>query len=280
MRLGVVHDTKYTYVAPARSAIQVLRVTPRNHRGQHVRRWRVDVNHDCTLNAFEDAFGNLAHVFTIDRPLATLQITVTGEVDTQDTNGVVTGAVERFPPALFLRETPLTATDPDIAAFALKAGGGGGNTLNTLHALMGALFETLKFDTEATDVTTSAGQAFTQRRGVCQDFAHIFIAAARKFEIPARYVAGHLWRADGRTQQAAGHAWAEAYVEDLGWVGFDAANGIGTTEAYIRVAVGLDSVGAAPIRGTVFGGVSEALEVSVSVEELHRRRRSQMRSEQ
>ena len=98
------------------------------------------------------------------------------------------------------------------------------------------------------------------KRGVCQDITHIFIASARQLGIPARYVSGYFHRADGVNEQQAGHAWAEAFVEHLGWVGFDPTNGIGTTDAHLRVAVGLDYLGAAPVRGTRFGGDGESLE--------------------
>ena len=85
---------------------------------------------------------------------------------------------------------------------------------------------------------------------MCQDFTHIFIAAARSLGIPARYVGGYFHRDDGVIEQDAGHAWAEAFVPELGWVGFDPANGICATDAHVRVAVGLDYLGAAPVRGT------------------------------
>ena len=115
---------------------------------------------------------------------------------------------------------------------------------------MTALNREMTFDTDPTQSATTAAEAFALRRGVCQDLTHIFIAAARQLGIPARYVGGHFYRADGVTAQEAGHAWAEAYVEHLGWVGFDPTNGIGTTDAHVRVAIGLDYLGAAPVRGT------------------------------
>ncbi len=84
----------------------------------------------------------------------------------------------------------------------------------------------MTFDTDPTHVATTAAEAFELRRGVCQDLAHIFIAAARRLGVPARYVGGHFYRSDGVIEQEAGHAWAEVYIEDLGWVGFDPTNGI------------------------------------------------------
>jgi transglutaminase-like putative cysteine protease len=143
-------------------------------------------------------------------------------------------------------------------------------TLPLLHRLTVATNREITFDTDPTHSATTAAEAFTLRRGVCQDLTHIFIAAARQLGIPARYVGGHFYRADGVTAQDAGHAWAETYVEHLGWVGFDPANGIGTTEAHVRVAVGLDYLGAAPVRGVRYGGNGETLRVAVHVDQADR----------
>jgi transglutaminase-like putative cysteine protease len=128
----------------------------------------------------------------------------------------------------------------------------------------------MTFDTEPTHAATTAAEAFAIRRGVCQDLTHIFIAAARHLRIPARYVSGYFWRIDGITDQDAAHAWAEAKVPGIGWVGFDPANGICSSEAHIRVAVGLDYLGAAPVRGSRYGGGSEALDVKLTVEAAQR----------
>src|SRR5260370_975510 len=116
----------------------------------------------------------------------------------------------------------------------------------------------------------SAVEAFGLKRGVCQDYAHIFSACARSGGVPARFVAGHFLRSDGMVNQQAGHAWAEAFVPDLGWVGFDPANCVCTTDAHARVAIGLDYLGAAPVRGTRYGGGMETLTVAVNVDQAGR----------
>ena len=139
--------------------------------------------------------------------------------------------------------------------------------LGFLHALMMQINEHMTFDEDPTNSGTSAAEAFALKRGVCQDYAHIFIACARTGGVPARFVAGHFLRSDGMVQQQAGHAWAEAFVPDLGWVGFDPANAICTTDAHARVAIGLDYLGAAPVRGTRYGGGMETLTVAVRVEQ-------------
>jgi len=268
MRIRISHATTYLYDAPPKSVTQVLRLTPRNHDGQYVVNWRIDVSQDCMMHQRDGGFGNVSHSFTAEGPFDELTVTVDGEVDTQDTNGVVTGAVERFPPAMFLRDTPLTEADAAIVEFAEAArADAGADSLNLMHALMLATNEAMTFDTDPTQVTTTAAEAFALRRGVCQDGTHIFLASARHLGIPARYISGHFYREDDPSTQEAGHAWAEAYIDKLGWVGFDPTNGISPTEAHVRVAVGLDYLGAAPVRGTRYGGGGETLKVAVQVQQ-------------
>ena len=268
MRICVSHQTTYRYDAPAGSVIQMLRLTPRNHEGQYVVRWRIDVSADCRLDQHEDAFGNISHAFTAEGPFSELNVLVEGEVETRDTEGVVRGAVERFPPSLYLRETALTTADTDLTVFAAAARDAAGtDVLKLLHALLERVHRELRYDPDPTQVTTTAAEAFALGGGVCQDLSHIFIAAARSLGIPARYVGGYLRRNDGVTEQNAGHAWVEAFVPDLGWVAFDTANGSCATDAHVRVAVGLDYLGAAPVRGTRYGGAGETLAVNLRVEQ-------------
>ena len=268
MRIRISHATTYAYDTPPTGVTQLLRLTPRDHDGQHVVSWRIDLSEDCLLHQHEDAFGNITHSFTAEGPFNKLTVEVAGEVDTQDTDGLVSGAVERFPPQLYLRETSLTQTDAAIIDFAQATRAAtDGDTLILLHALLTVLNREIAFDTDPTHAATTAAEAFSLRRGVCQDITHIFVAAARALGVPARYVGGHFHRADGVTAQDAGHAWAEAYVENLGWIGFDPTNGICITDAHVRVAVGLDYLGAAPVRGTRFGGGGETLTVAVRVDQ-------------
>jgi transglutaminase-like putative cysteine protease len=271
MRLRILHETTYRYGRPATRAIQILRLTPRGHDGQFVVNWRIEVDRDCRLDASADPFGNTVHTFTVEGPLDGLTITAEGEVETQDTHGIVRGQIERMPLAIFLRETPLTRSDAAIRMMAEKAANDAApNTLDVLHAIMNAIRDKVRFEVNLTDTGTSAIEAFSLGHGVCQDFAHVFIAAVRHLGIPARYVGGYLFHADQLDGQEAGHAWTEAQVDDLGWVAFDPANGISATDAYVRVAVGLDYLGAAPIRGTRYGGADETLAVRILVNESTR----------
>jgi transglutaminase-like putative cysteine protease len=110
----------------------------------------------------------------------------------------------------------------------------------------------------------NAANAFERKSGTAADLAHVFIGAAHSLGIPARFVAGYFHEADAGEEQS-GHAWAEAYVEDLGWLGFDPANGFCPMDAHVRVAASLDALGAAPLRGTRYGVGAETLEIAIKV---------------
>jgi len=275
MRIRISHATTYTYEKPPVVVTQLLRLTPREFDGQHVVSWRIDLSEDCLLHRHEDAFGNIIHSFTAEGPFNQLTVAVEGDVDTQDMGGLVRGAIERFPPELYLRETSLTQADAAIVDFSKSIRADAArDTLSLLHALLTSLNREIAFDTDPTHPATTAAEAFSMRRGVCQDITHIFVAAARALAIPARYVGGHFHRADGVSAQEAGHAWAEAYIEKLGWIGFDPTNGICTTDAHVRVAMGLDYLGAAPVRGTRYGGSGESLKVAVHVNQARQQAQS------
>jgi transglutaminase-like putative cysteine protease len=265
MRLKIRHETHYAYGRAANAAIQILRLTPRSHAGQFVRRWRVEIDADCRLHRADDAFGNITHTFTVDGPVTSMSIVAEGELDIGDTGGFVRDTVERFPLGLWLRDTTLTRVEPAIRNYARQiASGEGGDRLAALHALMEAIHRDFRFQIGETTADTTAMQAFKQRSGVCQDLAHVFIACARSLGIPARYVGGYYLRTDTHEQEA-GHAWAEAHLGGLGWLGFDPANGVCVTDRYARIAVGQDYLDAAPIRGTRIGGEDEHLTVVVHV---------------
>jgi len=257
----------HRYDPPAASVIEVLRLTPRNHEGQYVIGWRIDVSADVRLSAHEDAFGNLTHVFNADGPFDELSVEVDGEVETQNTDGVVRGAVERFPPSMFLRDTPLTQADTAIREFAQTVRAANvGSALAELHGILGRLHDDIACDDGLKGRSTSAAEAFASKQAVPPDLAHIFVGAAHSLGIPARYVSGYFC-ADEMAARKGGHAWAEAFVPDLGWVGFDPTNGMCPTDAYVRVAIGLDAQGAAPVRGMRYGVSEETHKVAVKVEQ-------------
>jgi len=263
MRLAIRHQTAYRYSKPIVYAIQTLRLSPRSYEGLHVIQWRVRGEARYELPSFIDGYGNLVHCHTVNRMHDSATVTVEGEVETDPTDGVVRGAAETFPPLFYLRPTRLTAIDPAITALAQSCTGNG---FDRMMALMAAVRGKLDYKAGVTQSSTTAAEALQLGAGVCQDHAHLFIAAARSLGVPARYVGGYLW-AGGDGENEASHAWAEAYLQDFGWVGFDPSNLTRPTEAYVRASIGLDYWSAAPVRGVRRGEGEEALAVSVRVKE-------------
>jgi transglutaminase-like putative cysteine protease len=263
MLLTVRHDTTYTYSQSVWHSIRLLRLTPRPHDGQIVREWQITTTPFRPLARFVDGFGNVTHSHTITEPHDRTTITVAGVVETIDTAGVLRGADEPLPAGAYLRRTPLTLAEGPVGDLAADAGRAAG--IERLHRLLGLVHARVAYRAGVTEVATTAAEALEAGAGVCQDHAHVFLAAARALGVPARYVGGYLSTGDGETAEQASHAWAEAYDADLGWVGFDPANGVCPDERYVRTSVGLDYTSASPIRGVRHGLGDEALQVTVSV---------------
>ena len=266
MRIQIDYKTIYRYAEPPRRLLQLLRLTPGSFVGQSVLDWRIDVDCDARLREGRDGYGNLTNMLYVDQPARQLTVSVTGLVLTESHAGVVRGLANDLPPEVFLRSTPLTAPGLRLRAFADAFASKGGSTLERLHLLNSALHSELQFDQEATGAETSGEDAFNAGKGVCQDFAHIFITVARELGVPARYISGHFHRTDTAQVQQAAHAWVEAFVEDLGWVGFDPTHGLSKDENYVRVACGLDYRDASPFSGARTGGGEEQLDVEVRVD--------------
>ncbi len=262
--LTVFHRTHYTYATPARYAVQSLRLTPPSFDGQRVLSWRVSAPGMEHGLVFTDAFGNLVHQITLTQPHEEIVVEAAGAVETDDRNGVVKGLPEPAPRRIYLRHTPLTA--PDAAIVALAGAVRADGTIARLHELMQRVRDAVEYAIGSTRAHTGAAQALAAGKGVCQDHAHIFIAAARSLGIPARYVTGYL-QVQREQPASAQHAWAEAWVDDLGWVGFDVTHRVCPTPDYVRLACGLDSCYAAPIRGSRRGGDGETLDVRVDVQQ-------------
>lgn len=267
MRLNIEHKTLYRYDEPVHYAIQALRLKPQAHSGLSIIKWQVSANNQTDLPSYIDGYGNTVLCHSLNKPHAQAEIIVRGEVETHDTQGVLSELTETLPPVFYLRSTPLTAPEGKIPELVEEARNEAEDDLGRLHAAMALVKKAVVYCTGTTHVTTTAAEALTTGMGVCQDHAHVFIAVARSLGIPARYASGYMKMYDGQEQADACHAWAEAYVENLGWIGFDPANGICPTEDYVRMACGLDYWAAAPVRGLRRGTASEGLAVSVRVRE-------------
>jgi transglutaminase-like putative cysteine protease len=263
MLVRVEHSTAYTYSKPLVASTQYLRLTPLSGRTQAVESWKVSCPGAVT-HQWYDQYGNCCHTLTVAQPVTELIIKVSGLVRTRDTNGVVGHAPAELPLGLYLRETPYTLCSAPIPSYASRFRAKvKGDLIAGLHEIMLAIPDDVTYTKGETHVHTTGAEALEQGRGVCQDHAHIFCAVCRSLGIPARYVSGYLSHGAGHGAHASGHAWADAYVEHLGWVSFDPSNRTGATEAYIRTATGLDYAEAGPIRGVRSGGGSETMTYSV-----------------
>jgi transglutaminase-like putative cysteine protease len=266
MRLFIEHRTDYRFSEPQARVVQLLRMTPGSHAGQNVVDWRVDVDCDARLKPGRDGFGNETHMLYVEGRVDRISLTVTGEVLTEDRAGMIAGTAEPLPPAVFLQKTSCSTADAAIADFARGIAADGGSRLSQIHRLNEALHERLTLDRGRRRGDRDAATTFAEGHGAYTDLAHVFIAATRTMGVPARYVSGHLLRRDaGNELQEAAHGWAEAWIDGMGWIGFDPAGGMCPDDAYVRVAVGLDYRDAAPLSGARIGGGDEELEVGVRV---------------
>jgi len=278
MELLVRHQTTYRYDAPSPRVAMLLRLVPARLDGQEPRGWEVTVNgapvHDFSVNAYGDSEGFCQHRAV----LGEVVVVAAGVVETRDRLGVVSGFAREAPLPVFLRQTALTAPDPAIAALAAACPGG--DPLSRLHALVKLVREAIAYRPGSTTAGSTAAQALAQGQGVCQDQAHLFVSAARVLGIPARYATGYLLTSAGDQAQTETHGWAEAWVNDLGWVGFDATNGICVTDHYIRLCCGLDAREAAPVTGSVYGASGIGIDADVRISSAATGRPGQIEQQQ
>ena len=264
MRISIGHVSRYSYSEPTKYSILALRLTPPSFQGQRVIEWRVSAPGVDAARPFRDGFGNTVHLASCTEEHSESLVIAKGVVDTEDRAGIVRGLADPAPLKVYRRQTAKTQANDDIRALSRSTG----TTLDIrgMHNLMHAVRDAVDYTIGATNAHTTAAEALKEGKGVCQDHAHVFIASARFLGIPARYVSGYILTGADEPSDA-NHAWAEAWLEGLGWVGFDAANRVCPTEKYVRLATGLDATYAAPIRGSRRGIANEELDVIVEVQQ-------------
>ena len=265
MRLSISHTTRYRFTEPVSHGLQRLRLTPKETQGQTIIDWTMEYEGAREELTYDDQHHNHVTLVSVLEGAQDVIVTCRGTVNTEDKAGVIGHHAGHLPLWAFLGHTELTRPGPRIRQLIASVERGEG-LVPTLHNLSTVIRERVSYDIGHTGVDTPTEDACLAGRGVCQDHAQIFIAAARALEIPARYVSGYLMM-DDRVEQEATHAWAEAWVQGLGWVGFDISNGISPDPRYVRVATGRDYRDAAPITGISFGAVTEELSVHLAVEQ-------------
>jgi len=267
MRLRIQHRTSYTYDRPVTFGLQQLRLTPKSRIGQSVLTWQTHVDGGTRELDYEDHNANHVTLVSFAGDGHTLKVTSEGEVETADTNGVLGKHAGFAPLWYFRRATSQTRAGPGIRALTMGLAAEHEDPISRFHALSARILEAVPYTIGETHAQTDAEESVALGAGVCQDHAHIFVAAARSMGHPARYVSGYLMMQD-RVDQEASHAWAEVHIDPLGWVGYDVSNGISPDARYVRVATGLDYAEAAPITGVHIGeGAGERLAVALQVQQ-------------
>lgn len=268
MKICFHHTTTYQFDEPVPYGLQRVRLKPKDNVQQKVLAWSMTVTGGVCEADYDDAHRNHVSLIRVEEGVQTVEIVCNGEVETAaDYNGIIGTHQSYVPLWLFRQPTALTKPGPVVTALATQVKPlAGEGEVALLHALCAVIADAVEYKVGATDAATTAEEAAQQGQGVCQDHAHIFIAAARWLGLPARYVSGYLFMED-KVEQEAGHAWAEAHVTGLGWVGFDVSNRICPDQHYIRVATGRDYADAAPIHAMTFGGGDTSMLVSLRVDQ-------------
>jgi transglutaminase-like putative cysteine protease len=270
MQFNIRHVTRFIYESPITESVMEARVQPRSEGPQRCVQFALITTPSSRVRMYHDPDGNVVHHFDIPGRLSRLSIVAEALVDSaphpplpdgldgsawDEIDATARGGPfwEMLNPSPFARPTPL------LDAFAVELHSTrDADPLTTLRRLNDDLFTNLTYSPKSTRVDSPIDEALDSRRGVCQDFTHIMIALVRRLGIPCRYVSGYLFQEpeDGvRSPEGSTHAWAEAWLPGLEWVGFDPTNRLVADHRHIRVAVGRDYADVPPTRG-VFKGLS------------------------
>lgn len=280
MELSVRHVTTFRYTGPVRDSVNEVRLRPRTDARQACLDFQLTTNPASELRSHTDAFANTVHTFDVSEPHTTLTIVARSQVVTHASSPTaeLPALPDRYAPHApedagelidFLLPTPRADFDAAIRTFAagIPEARPGARLGSLVWGLAHALHDGFQYVPGATDVGTIASQAFAARRGVCQDYTHVLLAALRILGIPARYTSGyfHPTGAAGEISEQASHAWAEVWFPESGWIGIDPANDNVTDDRYVRVAYGRDYADVTPIKGTYRGVGTSSLGVDVVV---------------
>jgi len=261
MKLNIQHVTHYDYSAPVQYALQSLCLTPQASAHQTVHDWTLSA--PAPLFAQRDGYGNMAHTWSLAQRLYASSVRAGGMVETHASPWLADDAV---PPRLYLRITPLTAADDRLLALGRAHLADGVDEASAM-TLADAVLRRVRYKAGATSVSTTALQAWELGGGVCQDHAHVFIAACRAVGVPARYVSGYFFAPD--EPDLASHAWVDVCMDELAhrWLSIDITHGCLMDQRHVRLAVGLDYAACSPIRGIREGGGDETMRVRIDIRE-------------
>src|SRR3989441_4042868 len=269
VKLEIVHSTRYRYSTPTAETVMEVRLRPMDGNGQRCLDFKLELSHGAKARTYVDGFGNHVHYFNLVRPHAGLSVVSRSTVET--------GLGPDPHPGEELVQDFLRFRSPvkDVEGVrslarrhAVKDLSSAASVEQALDELTATISREFAYDRTVTHVYSAVDDVLTLRAGVCQDFAHLFIAVARAMDVPARYVSGYIHLPGEKSATTASHAWAEAWVAGRGWIGFDATHPMRTTEHHVRVAVGRDYSDAAPTRGIYVGSATGSMKIRVRTREL------------
>lgn len=270
MKYLISHKTTYTYLEPVSLCHNIARLVPRNTERQVCRNVSVKIEPEPdTINEYKDFFGNRIIYFSIEKEHAQLTVHVRSEIEKLEWEGP---GDEEDPAEIkqFIFATPMTAVSQDIADYARQSFLAGRPVLEAVTDLMHRIYRDFEFTAGFTTIATPLADVMRERKGVCQDFAHLAIASVRSMGLPARYVSGYIETVSPAGGERligvdASHAWFSVYIPLLGWIDFDPTNNVLPGVQHITVGWGRDYADIAPLNGIILSSGSHGLGVSVDV---------------
>ena len=276
MLFRIDHETRFTYTAPIREAVSEIRTAPPTQDDQTVLGYRLRVTPSAPVTVYRDGFGNKVELFNLLAPHAEVVIASTAcvrvdrQLPVEAMDAVLfTGELSRHIDAVeFLRPSPQVDFTDSVRDFAARIAIPEGASIRaTAEQIMAAVRERLRYEKRVTAAHTRVSEAFELGRGVCQDFAHLFLAVARLHGLAARYVSGYIHQPG----EIATHAWVQVWAgAAVGWVNIDPTHDRWVESDHVVIAVGRDFSDVPPNRGVWKGNAEETIAVTVNVRPVDR----------
>jgi transglutaminase-like putative cysteine protease len=277
MLLRIQHETKLSYSEPVSETVFDVRMAPPSDEDQTNLGYRLRIVPSAPVTIYRDGFGNRVDLFNIITPYSELVIRATSIVRTHRGNAPASRlndvAWEARPPDQmaiesleYLGPSPLAMPCPELDQFLAALKKPEGALATVIDQVMAAVTRALVYEKKVTSARTPVGEALRLGRGVCQDYAHLFLAACRGIGLPARYVSGYIHEPG----EVATHAWCQIWTGTTGWLDIDPTRATFAGDDYIKIAVGRDYSDVPPNRGVWKGRAEETIAVSVKVEPIER----------
>ena len=285
MKYTISHKTTYEYNEPVGVCHNIARLIPRNSKTQVCNSSSVTIfPRPDVINNYEDFFGNKVMYFSIDKEHDSLEVHVTSVIEKKSlaVEKISTATISGIENELefndagstevrqYIFPTSMTMWNKNIQDYALRSFETGRPVYDATKELMTRIFTDFEFKSGATSVATPVALVMDERKGVCQDFAHIAISGLRSVGLPVRYVSGYIETISPKGKEKlvgadASHAWFSVYITGMGWVDFDPTNNVIAGDQHITIGWGRDYADIAPLKGIILSSGTHELKVEVDV---------------